>query len=128
MIKSVLLWIPEPALLNILGKKIKLITVNENKVCIGNDNLSIVGHKSYHMVGSFESYPRFRSLGSCLRVRRPGSSQRSWVRGPARGSGVWGPAEGLEYEVLPKGPGSGVRGAILPVCLIFIDQYKILLK
>ena len=87
---------PEPALLYTLNNKIKSITVNENKACIGNDSLTIVGCRSYHMVGSLESclkvlgsYPMVRGLGSCLRVQdlgscpkvlRLGSSSR--IRGP----------------------------------------------
>ena len=78
-----LLRMVEPALLYTLDKKTKPITVSGNKVCIGNNSLTIVGRWSFHTVGG---------LGSCLRVWGLGSSSR--VQGPARGFRARDPARG----------------------------------
>ena len=89
-----LLQMPEPYLLYTSDKKIKSITVNLNKACIGNDSLAIIGRSSYHMVGSLGSCLRVRGPVSCPRVLNPGSCPRF------------------------RGPGSclRVRGPIFPLC------------
>ena len=72
---------PETTLLYTLNKKINSITFNENKACIDNVTLAIVGYRSNHTVGVFD---------------------------PAQGPGIWDPARGFEPEVLFEGSRSGV--------------------
>ena len=64
---------PEPALLHTWDKS---ITVNGNKAYIGNDSLTIIDRRSYHMVGGLGYFLRVRVLRSCSRVQGPRSCSK----------------------------------------------------
>ena len=73
LIKSMVFYMPEPALLYTLNKNINPITFSVNKACIGNDSLTTVGRRLYHNVGDLGSCQSVRDLGFCSRVWGPGS-------------------------------------------------------
>ena len=91
---------PEPALLYTLNKKFKLITVNGNKACIGNDNL-----KQLLIAGpTIWQWPWVLPKGSRSGILLKGAGSKVLSKGPGSRLLSKSPGPG----VLPKEPGSGV--------------------